>query len=169
MINELTKLMERFQHLSDYAETKLGVLIAFNTGVIVGITAIMKDLPFWLQCGLYGVILFLLLSLFFTFCGVFAKKNNNHTSSEDTTGKNYYFHGYVAKLNESAFLESFKRDYNLTSENAEQEKDIANQIVVLARNADRKFNYFNIALKLTICALLTPVGYLILHIYNNPN
>lgn len=169
-MNEILKdILARFQHLSDYAETKLGVLIALNSAIIFGLLSIYKDQSDYIQYGIICIVILNACSLFFAFSGVYAKRKNNHSSSENSELKNYFYYKYVAKLNESSFLEELKTDYNLTSENQQLEKDIANQIVVLAKNADRKFKFFNIALGFTISALITPLGLLAFHIYNNPN
>ena len=81
----------------------------------------------------------------------------------------YFYYKYVATLNESTFLDNLRNDYNLTSQNQQFENDLANQIVVLAKNADRKFTFFNIAIGFTIASLISPIGLLLFHIYNNPN
>jgi hypothetical protein len=169
MIEQLTKLLDRFQHMSDYAETKLGVLVAFNTGVIIGISAIIKDLDDYLQYALIGFAILHAVSLFFAFSGLFAKRNNKHKSSEKYDKKNFYYFAYVSGLTEHSLLDSLKEEYKLESDNEKIEKDLANQIVVLAKNANRKFNFFNLALNFTIAATLSPIGWLIFQLYNNPN
>jgi|WetSurMetagenome_2_1015567.scaffolds.fasta_scaffold329555_2 hypothetical protein len=169
MNNILLNLLERFQHLSDYAETKLGVLITFNTALIFGLLALIKDQSDIIKYFLLGVILFNAVSLFFAFSGVYAKRKNSHSSLKNDETKNYYYYKYVANLNEFSFLDGLIKDYALQSENSQYEKDLSNQIVVLAKNADRKFRYFNIAMGFTIASLITPLGLLLCHIYNNPD
>jgi hypothetical protein len=169
MKETLETLLNRYQHLSDYAETKLGVLIAFNSALIFGLVSIYNNQNPIIQYVIMGIVLLNLISLFFGFSGVFAKTKNNHSGSSKSIEKNYFYHEYVAQLNESAFLENLKKDYNLESINLQIEKDFGNQIVVLAKNANRKFKYFNIAINFTLASILTPIGLLIFHIYNNPN
>jgi hypothetical protein len=169
MKDTLENLLSQYQHLSDYGEAKLGVLIGFNSALIFGLLAIYKDQNEIFKCLILVIISLNSLSLFFAFSGVFAKRKNNHSSSEKSESKNYYYYKYVAQLNESSFLESISKDYNLKSENIQFEKDLSNQIVVLAKNADRKFRFFNIAMNFTIASLITPLGLLIFHIYNNPD
>lgn len=167
MKETLKDLLARYQHLSDYGETKLGVLIAFNSALIFGLLAISKDQNDCAKYAIIGAVIFNALSLFFAFSGVFAKRKNNHSSSNSQETKNYYFYKYVAQLNESTFRENLLKDYNLKSENLVLEQDISNQIVVLAQNANRKFRFFNIAMNFTIASLITPLGLLLFHIYNN--
>ncbi len=107
--------------------------------------------------------------MFFAFGGVFAKRKNTYTDTHKSETKNYLYFKYVAQLNEKEFLENIKSDYNLKSTNKQIESDYANQIVVLAKNAERKFKYFNISVGFTIASLTTPLGLLAFHIYNNPN
>jgi hypothetical protein len=169
MKETLDNLLSRYQHLSDYAETKLGILIGFNSAIIFGLLAIFKNQNEIVKYAILGVVLLNSLSLFFAFSGVFAKRKNKHSSSKITESKNYYYYKYIAQLNESSFLENLTTDYKLESKNLQLEKDISNQIVVLAKNADRKFRFFNIAMSFTIASLITPLGLLVFHIYNNPN
>lgn len=169
MKQTLETLLNRYQHLSDYAETKLGILIAFNSALIFGLLSIFNNQSDIIKWGIIVIVIFNILSLFFSFSGVYAKTKNNHFSSANSEEKNYFYYKYVANLNESTFLVDLKKDYNLVSVNIQLEKDLANQIVVLAKNTNRKFSFFNIALGLTIASLITPVGLLIFHIYNNPN
>lgn len=169
MKETLKEILDRFQHLSDYAETKLGILIAFNSALIFGLLSIFKDQSVGAKYVIAAFIILNGISLFFAFSGVFAKRKNTHSSSEKLENKNFYYFKYVAQLNEFTFLEQIKKDYSLTSQNENMEKDLSNQIVVLAKNADRKFKFFNIAIGFTIASLITPLGLLIFHIYNNPD
>lgn len=169
MRETLETLLNRYQHLSDYAETKLGVLITFNSALIFGLFSIFKDQNCLVKYVIICIILLNVFSLFFAFSGVFAKTKNNHSSSKKSIVKNYYYHEYVAQLNESEFLENLRKDYGLENGNLQMEKDYSNQIVVLAKNANRKFNFFNIAMNFTLASIITPIGLLIFHIYNNPN
>ena len=169
MIETLHKLLERLQHLSDYAETKLGVLIAFNSALTFGLFSIFKDQTINIKFAMLCIIILNLLSIFFAFSGIFAKRKNNHNSENNNEIKNYYYYKYVANLNETSFLENIKNDYALTSVNSQMEKDISNQIVVLAKITDRKFRYFNIAIGFTLASIITPLGLLIFNIYNNPD
>lgn len=165
----LENLLARYQHLSDYADTKLGIIIAFNSAVIFGLFTIMFDQYEWIQYYFIAVIILNIVSIFFAFSGLFAKTKNNHSFSKKTENRNYFYFKYVAQLNEHELLENLKKDYELISENFLLEKDLGNQIVVLAKNANRKFGYFNISLNFTIAAIITPIGLLIFHVYNNPN
>lgn len=167
MKETLKDLLERYQHLSDYGETKLGILIAFNSALIFGLLAIYKDQNEYIKYAIVGIVILNTFSLFFSFSGVFAKRKNNHSSSKSVESKNYYYYKYVAQLNESTFRENLLKDYNLESENVQLEQDISNQIVVLAQNANRKFTFFNIAMNFTIASLITPLGLLLFHLYNN--
>jgi hypothetical protein len=169
MKETLLNLLDRYRHLSEYAETKLGILIAFNSAIIIGLSTICKDQEKSIQ---YLIILITVLnisSLIFAFSGVFAKSKNNHSSSKKTVSKNYFYYKYVAQLNEYELIENIRKDYELDECNKQMENDLGNQIVVLAKNADRKFNFFIIGLNFTIASLISPLGLLIIHIYNNPN
>lgn len=169
MTEILKEILDRFQHLSDYAETKLGVLIAFNSALIFGLLSIYRDQTAVVRYVILGIVILNSVSLFFAFSGIFAKRKNIHSSSDNNETKNFYYYKYVMQLNESTFLEEIKKDYALSSENDQMEKHISNQIVVLARNSDRKFRFFNLAMGFTIASIFSPIGLLIFHIYNNPD
>jgi hypothetical protein len=169
-MNETLKdILERFQHLSDYAETKLGTLIALNSAIIFGLLSIYTEQTTSTKYGIIYVLFLNASSLFFAFSGVYAKRKNKNLRSKISEPKNYFYYKYVAHLTETSFLEEFKIDYKFSSQNQQLEKDLANQIVYLAQNADRKFRFFNIALGFTIASLITPIGLLAFHFYNNPN
>lgn len=169
MQETLLNLLDRYQHLSDYAETKLGILIAFNSAIIIGLSTICKDQEKSIQYLIILIAVLNICSIIFAFSGVFSKLKNNYSSSAKIENKNYYYFKYVAQLNETEFIVNLKKDYNLDNYNEQFEKDLGNQIVVLAKNAERKFNFFNIGIYFTIASLITPFGLLIIHIYNNPN
>jgi hypothetical protein len=169
MKETLETLLNRYQHLSDYAETKLGVLIAFNSALIFGLLSIFSDQTSLIKWGIIVTVILNAFSLFFSFSGIYSKTKNKHSSSDNSETKNYFYYKYVATLNESTFLDNLRNDYNLKSQNQQFENDLANQIVVLAKNADKKFTFFNIAIGFTIASLISPIGLLLFHIYNNPN
>jgi hypothetical protein len=59
-VNETLKdILARFQHLSDYGETKLGVLIALNSAIIFGLLSIFKDQSEFIQ---YVIICIVILN-----------------------------------------------------------------------------------------------------------
>lgn len=164
----LESLLDRYQGLSDYAETKVSVLIAFNAAIIVGVLSVIDNQTCIVLCVFYYVISFNLISLFFGFSAVYSKRSNKHASNENSEEKNYFYYKYVAGLNEATFLENLKKDYNLKGENHKYESDISNQIVVLASNANRKFKFFNWGISWTLSSFLSPLAVLIFFLYNKP-
>jgi hypothetical protein len=158
MIVILEKLLDRFQHISDYAETKLAMIIAFNSAVIFGLLAIFSD-----QCKPIKIVIFIIVllnisSVISAFLGLFAKISNHHVSSKKEALRNYYYFKYVAHLSEKELLDGIRENYDHKSENELMEQDLANQIIILAKIASKKFHYFNVAMYFTIAAITTPIG-----------
>jgi hypothetical protein len=169
MKETLFNLLDRYQHLSDYAESKLGVLVAFNSAIIIGVLAIFNNQHLFIKYYFIFLILLNICSLYFGLSGIYAKQKNLHSSGKKLLSKNYFYYKYVASLNERELIENLRKDCELGPCNTQLENDLSNQIVVLANNADRKFKYFNIAIALTMTAIVTPIGLLIFIIYDNPN
>ena len=109
---------------------------------------------------------FLLLALFFAFCGMFAQTLSPYSTIAKDIPKNYFFYKYLAQLHPIELQENIQKDYNISSENPQLELDLCNQIVVLARVAQRKFYFFNRALQFVVASLFTPVGALIFYFWN---
>lgn len=170
----LNNLLERFQNQSNYSENKLGVIIAFSSAIIIGVIAVIGSVQEssyskYLIYYSLAIIVLNMFALFFAFSGSYGKTDNRHSSKKTNEEENLYYFRYVSSLHPSQLIEKIKTNYNLDSSNTNLESDIANQIVVLARNAERKSRFFNISVGFIVASLITPVGLIFFHLYNNPN
>lgn len=170
----LDDLLNRFQNQANYSESKIGVLIAFSSAIIIGVIAVIGSIEEstyskYLVYYSLAIIVLNMIALFFAFSGSYGKNDNYHSSKNTSEEENLYYFKYVSSLHPSQFLEKIRVNYNLTSSNSKLESDIANQIVVLARISERKSRFFNISVNFIVASLITPIGLLFFHLYNNPN
>ena len=170
----LDDLLNRFQNQSNYSESKIGVIIAFSSAIIIGVIAVIGSIQEssyskYLVYYSLAIIILNMFALFFAFSGSYGKTDNKHSSKKTSEEENLYYFKYVSSLHPSQLIEKLKTNYSLSSSNSKLESDIANQIVVLARIAGRKSRFFNISVSFIVASLITPIGLLFFHLYNNPN
>lgn len=164
----LKYLLNRYQSLSNYAETKLSALILFNSSLLFAGTMIYINIHEKIGADLYVFIILTLITILFCFYGIYARTNNNLRSKQTNVEKNYFYYVYVKELSADDLLEGLINDCGLKlSENNNYnpsptrrnyidqiEKDCCNQIVTLANIMDRKFSAFNRSLYFTTGTLV---------------
>lgn len=170
----LDDLLNRFQSQSNYSESKLGVIIAFSSAIIIGVIAVIgstgeSEYSKYILYYYLAIIALNMFALFFAFSGSYGKIDNKHSSKQSNEDENLYYFKYVSSLHPSQLIEKIKVNYSLISTNPNLESDKANQIVVLARIAERKSRFFNLSVNFIVASLITPLGLLFFHLYNNPN
>lgn len=158
----LDKLYNHTFEMVKFGETKNTVLIAFNGAIIVGMTKLANDTP---NCYVYYYALFVIamcaISAFICFSALIAKiKHKNHEISLPKNDNLLYF-ATVAHMTHEELLDKLKSEYNCISENANVEKDLARQAVIVSQIAARKFKLFNVAIGFTFSGLLTPISIII--------
>jgi hypothetical protein len=153
------------------AEAKNIGLVAFNIGVIIGMTKLItdyKDCREWLIVFSY-VLAMNLLSLFFAFMSIVPQMKHKETEVETFSSDNILFFGRIAQIKSDVFLEEFKRRYNLTSVNAAYETDLARQVVIVSQIALRKMKLFKIAINFTLAGIATPITVIFYKLFFDPN
>lgn len=176
----MTELEEKLQNLYKdmndllrFAEAKNIGLIAFNVGVIIGMTKLITDYnPLWEISWFYVfwyVLVMNLISVYFAFISVVPQIKHKESELAVYNTDNLLFFGQIASMKPSDFLKNFSEKYKLESKNHSYETDLVRQIIIVAQIAFRKMKFFRIAIYCTIAGIITPIGLLIYFISFNHN
>jgi len=169
--NILEKTYQNTHDLLKFGETKNTTLIAFNGAIIVGLTALLKDvkLPILSYYIIY-IIVMCGFSIFISFSSLVAKMKHKPHDVSLTRSDNVLFFGCIALLTDEELVSKIKQLYNLETVNATYERDLAKQLVIISQITARKFKLFNTAIKIMFFGLLTPLSVLIYYVFlNNDN
>jgi hypothetical protein len=164
------KLKEIFSNVNDwlkYSETKNGVLLTLNGGVILGILSQMKDttdslLPYvkWLTLPFFTISLIILMISFLPIRDKFFKRTFV-LSSQKLSELNLLFYGDLKCLTANIFLKKLyeANGQALPASYSKNELDYANQILNNSGITDRKLTLFTIAttidlIGIVICIIL---------------
>jgi hypothetical protein len=164
----LEKTYDNVYDLLKFGETKNTTLIAFNGAIIIGLAALLKDIPFLILKIYIGYIIAMCASsIFISFSALNAKMKHKLNEVSLTRSDNVLFFGTIACLTQDELVEKIKRLYNLQSTNAHYEKDLAIQLIITSQIVVRKFKLFNIALRFMFFGLLTPLSIFIYYVFLN--
>lgn len=156
-----------------FGETKNAAIVAFNSGVAIGIINLVRsancNLNFYLECYLYVIFAF---SLTAATCALIsflpATRIKFHFPADLSEADNIYFFGHLCKYDGRALIEIINKKNKFTDELLVSEEDLANQIITNSKIAMGKYRLFTVALWLTIAAVASPVLALIIYFRTNP-
>ena len=151
-----------------FAEAKNGVLVAFNgSGIFVVLTGILlEDVPALaghpaLQAYFWSFIICLTVGLVIALFSFHAKliTSGGLSGEEMKPSDNLLYFDHIAKYDAGAYLERLSAALEMERKGVygQLEKDYANEIIVNATIARRKYLLFNTALWCTIAGVMTPV------------
>ena len=140
----LEQQLERTNYWLSFAETKNGVLVAFNIAIIAVVAQIDK-IPLEMQAVI--CILFSLSKLicFFSFFSNLRNKINNK-EGENIDEFNLLFYNDIAKIKDTdMYLNALKGRYNLKIKENEKKlyEDFITEIIINSEIAVYKYNMFN--------------------------
>lgn len=140
----LEQQLERTNYWLSFAETKNGVLVAFNIAIIAVVAQIDK-IPLEMQAVI--CILFSLSTLicFFSFFSNLRNKINNK-EGENIDEFNLLFYNDIAKIKDTdMYLNALKGRYNLKIKENEKKlyEDFITEIIINSEIAVYKYNMFN--------------------------
>lgn len=164
------KLKEIFENINNwlkFAEAKNATLIAGNGVIIFGIIKCLKDLadyPYFIYY-LCFVIILLSLSFIIALISFIANiKLPKYLFKEiDNKNNNLLFYGSIQNYNEKSYLEELTKSLGISNSSILENKFClmyAQQIIINSKITMRKFELFNIGLKITLFAILSPIIYL---------
>ena len=158
------KLCLSFQNINEwlrFAETKNGVLFAFNGATIIGLLSLYKDLPKMVQEPVIFVLFpFLMLSLLVLLISFVPIKDklfryNTEPPEDALSNINLMYFGDLKNLSISVYLTLFYNSlgYSIPESFTKIEEDLAQQIVNNSAITDNKFIFF------TVCAYINLLGF----------
>ena len=151
-----------------FAEVKNGALITLNAAAVVATHQLRdwyKPVPDWVSYWSWAATLLFLaaiavgLASFYSRTKTFGFDLPRHTAGK---GGNALFFGHLADMSRTDVLARLVDQRDVDREDRYLE-DVAEQIIINAKIARKKFALFNFALMLTMAGALTPVGWLLYH------
>lgn len=168
MEERLKPLLVFIQDLVKFAEAKNAVLVAFNGGAILGVLKFIGDNT----CLNEYVVYYLWTFVFFAACGLVVSLLSFlprvkilwvGCTGEPQATDNLILFSDICKYEVNQYLRAlYLADDKPSAKYTDFDKLYANQVIVNARIAMRKYTFFRKALWCTIAAVLTPVVGLIL-------
>lgn len=164
------KLKDIFSNINDwlkYAEAKSATLIAGNGALIWGLVRVSKSFELSYLFNICLLISVLLCVASLVVCLLSIIPSLNMPWEVKPKGKadddNLLYFSDIAKYTPVAFLNALETKLGLQhSEYTGYQKDISSQIIVNAVIANAKYKNFQIAIWLTLFALITPIGALVI-------
>ncbi len=147
-----TELKYIFANINDwlkFAEAKHGGLIVLNAGLVVGILSSYSNIQNFVfkPTILIGIICFG-ISVFLSIISQFPVTQNIFYNKKTVQNPNLYFFGHLSHFDNQTFIDQFKKvDTSFTP--SKFDTDLINQILVNARIAQSKFEFFKYAGYLT--------------------
>jgi hypothetical protein len=139
-----------------FAETKNGALLAVNLAVAVSIATIfddMAELPLAVIVCLSMVMAGLAIAAFtalWSFLPVHGAARHEFSKGTEGGGANLFFWGEIAMFTPKHYAEKLLKAFGVARSPSRVELDLADQIVINAGIAQRKFKVFNTAALITI-------------------
>ena len=164
------KLKDIFSNINDwlkYAEAKSATLIAGNSGLIWGLEAVSKsyELSVLLKVCLLVSVSLCVASLVVCLLSIIPALSMpwNVKPEGKTDNDNLLYFADIAKYSPLTFLRGLENKLGLQHvEYTGYQKDISSQIIVNSVIANAKYKNFQIAIWLTLSALITPIGALVI-------
>ena len=165
-IDYLEKQYAHAFEMIKFGETKNTVLIAFNGAIIVGMIKLANDFPskLLIYCTTY-VIVMSTISVLLCFTALVAKIKHTPNNIPLPLNENLLYFATLAHMNPEQLLERLKAQYQCEPSNANHEKDLAKQVIIMSQIAARKFKHFNTAIAFMLSGLLTPLCLVVYKIY----
>ncbi|MFS1862644.1 Pycsar system effector family protein [Vibrio lentus] len=165
------KLKDIFSNINDwlkYAEAKSATLIAGNGALIFGLSRLIKsyEMPQIVEYYGYASMALCLVSMILCLLSVVPAlsmpweiKPNGVQDSD-----NLLYFKDIAKYTPASYLGKLAKRLDVDEkEFSGYQRDLANQIIINSTIACRKYGYFQVAIWLTVTALISPVGSLVLY------
>ena len=105
------------------------------------------------------------MSAFLSFSALIAKIKHKLSEISLPKNDNILYFATVAHMTHEELLNKLKSEYNVSSENANLEKDLARQAIIVSQIAARKFRLFNIAISFTFAGIATPISIIMYKVF----
>jgi hypothetical protein len=172
--DDLTRRLDTvFGHVNGwlrFAEAKNAALLTLNAAAIFGLNKMYVDhqaeAPDWLCWVLAATTVQLILSLLFCLVSFFARTKVPQflvARASNSADLNLMFYGHIAQMTASDYVEALGQSIGADSSATKHQRDVAGQIVINSKITLKKYSLFNIALWLTLSAIITPIGALLFY------
>jgi hypothetical protein len=159
----LSDVMHAMHSQTQFAEAKNAALLTVNFAIVVGIaTLFASDVPLASQLQLSLIMCAItlggagLLSLA-SFLPVMSSKAEANRPGSD---QNLFFWASIARMSPTSYAQQMLEALGSQAPAERLELDLANQVVVNARVARRKFRVFYVAAIVTFWGFVAPIGLL---------
>ena len=174
MDERLNDIFSNINEWLKFAEAKTAVLIAGNGALIFGVARIAKAYDVNGFFAMYALLFFVLCvgSLLFCFISLIPSLSMPWESKPGSISEsdNIFYFADVAKYTPVAYINKINKNIGgETDIYTEFQKDLASQIITNSVIALRKYNYFNLSIWLTLSAIITPVGTMLLLMIRSSN
>jgi hypothetical protein len=165
------KLKDIFSNINDwlkYAEAKSATLIAGNGALLFGLSRVMKsyDIPQLIEYYGYVSMVLCLVSMIICLLSVVPSLSMPWESKPNGVkdSDNLLYFQDIAKYTPISYFGKLATRLGLDEQEfSGYQRDLVNQIIINSTIACRKYSYFQVAIWLTVTALISPVGSLILY------
>ena len=147
MKQTLKYILERMTQHRKFAEDKHSITIALSSAVIIFFSSFMANTNQLVQFLSALSIIFALISVLYSFFALTAKRFKTKNKKTIFEG-NLMDYKDVSKFDEEKYLQAVKKQYQFPNSLKfdEFDKNLASEIIAMAKTVAFKFSYFNIAL-----------------------
>ena len=165
MKQTLKYIYEQLFESMKFAEGKHAVTIALASAIVVfAINFLSMSTPFIATLSA-GCIIFALISILYSFIALSARKVKIGKSKvKEEKNYNLMYYKDIILFDEDLYIQTIKKNYNLPKQYKpdQQDKDLASQIISVAKVVNLKFSYFNLSLLFLFLSLSCSVGTILL-------
>ena len=164
MKQTLKYIYERLLENMRFAESKHSITIALAGGIVVFASGFLNLSTTFVATLSAGCIIFALVSVLYSFIALSARKVHIKLRKNAPQTNNLMYYKNILKFDEEHYVETIQKQYNLPKSYKpdEMDKDLARQIISIAKVTNLKFSYFNFSLVFLFLSLSCAVGSIIL-------
>lgn len=147
MKQTLKYILQRLTEHRKFAEDKHSITIALSSAVIIFFSSFMTNANQVVQFLSALSIIFSLVSVLYSFFALTAKRIKTKNKNSLLEG-NLMDYKDISKFNTEKYLQAVKKQYQFSNSLKfdDFDRDLATEVIAMAKTVKFKFSYFNIAL-----------------------
>lgn len=147
MKQTLKFILKRLTEHRKFAEDKHSITIALSSAVIIFFSSFMSNKNKLVQFLSALSIIFSLISVLYSFVALTAKRVKTKNIKSIVEGNLMDFKD-ISRFDTDKYLQAIKRQYNFPNSLKfdDFDRNLASEVIAMAKTVSSKFNYFNIAL-----------------------
>lgn len=145
-----------------YAEGKHSIILALASAVIAFASTFFSNSNLFQNIFATSCLLFALISIIYCFCALISKSPSINAHKNVKTD-NLLSYKCIITHDEKTYLKALKDEYDFLKDYKPDEfdKDLAKQIIAVAKSTNLKFTYFNFAVVFLIFSILSGIAVVI--------